>query len=80
MITLHEGKHLLFTDDRIQRAENVSAETLQAAKEATLTYGILKAHNRSGNMENLDIRFDSMGVYDNTYVGILQTARASGLK
>ena len=45
-----------------------------------LTYQVLEKHNHSGDMEHLQIKFDSMGVYDNTYVGILQTAYASGLK
>jgi len=46
----------------------------------TLAYGILKAHNTSGNMKNLKIKFDAMASHDITYVGIIQTARASGLK
>ncbi len=80
MITLYEGKHLILDNERIVAAKEAFGVSLQEAKEATLTYQILAAHNRSGDMEALDIRFDSMGVYDNTYVGILQTARASGLK
>ncbi|MBR0382465.1 MAG: hydratase [Eubacterium sp.] len=49
-----------------------------AAKE-TIAYGILEAHNTSGNMEELKIRFDKLTSHDITYVGIIQTARASGL-
>ncbi len=52
----------------------------EQAKANTLTYQIMEKHNHSGNMEHLQIQFDCMGVYDNTYVGILQTAYASGLK
>lgn len=45
----------------------------------TLAYGILSAHNRSGNDEKLKITFDALTSHDITYVGIIQTARASGL-
>ncbi len=51
-----------------------------AGKQKTISYGILKAHNTSDNMEELKIRFDAMASHDITYVGIIQTARASGLK
>ncbi len=51
----------------------------KAAAEKTMAYNILKAHNRSGNMDKLQIRFDAMASHDITYVGIIQTARASGL-
>ena len=80
MITLHEGKHYIIDGTRIAKLEELPQQSAQQAKEATLTYRVLASHNRGGDMENLDIRFDSMGVYDNTYVGILQTARASGLE
>ena len=50
------------------------------AKKETMAYGILKDHNVSGNMENLQIKFDKMTSHDITYVGIIQTARASGLE
>ena len=50
-----------------------------AAKE-TIAYGILKDHNVSGNMENLQIKFDKLTSHDITFVGIIQTARASGLE
>ena len=80
MVTLHEGKHYIVDNARLATLEEMPQVDQQQAKENTLTYRVLAAHNRSGNMEHLDIQFDSMGVYDNTYVGILQTARASGLK
>lgn len=51
----------------------------EAAKE-TIAYRILKEHNTSGNMENLEIRFDKLTSHDITFVGIIQTARASGLE
>ncbi len=46
----------------------------------TMAYSILEAHNTSDNMENLKIKFDAMASHDITYVGIIQTARASGLE
>ena len=50
------------------------------AKENTIAYGILKAHNTSGNMDKLCVKFDKLTSHDITYVGIIQTARASGLE
>ncbi|MCI7128077.1 MAG: hydratase, partial [Clostridium sp.] len=61
-------------------AEEAAKLSEEEGRKETLTYQILAAHNHSGDMKNLEIQFDSMGVYDNTYVGILQTAYASGLK
>lgn len=49
------------------------------AIQGTIAYRILKEHNRSGNMEDLSIRFDKLTSHDITFVGIIQTARASGL-
>ncbi len=57
--------------------KNVSKED---AKEATIAYGILKEHNTSDNMKKLQIRFDKLTSHDITFVGIIQTARASGLE
>lgn len=51
----------------------------EAAKE-TMAYGILKAHNTSDSMDRLKIRFDKLTSHDITFVGIIQTARASGLE
>ncbi|MEE3419749.1 MAG: hydratase [Lachnospiraceae bacterium] len=50
------------------------------AKKGTMAYGILSAHNTSGNMTDLRIKFDALTSHDITYVGIIQTARASGLE
>ena len=50
------------------------------AKKKTMAYSILEAHNTSDNMDKLEIKFDAMASHDITYVGIIQTARASGLK
>ena len=46
----------------------------------TIAYSILKAHNTSGNMDKLQIKFDKLTSHDITFVGIIQTARASGLE
>ncbi len=51
----------------------------EASKE-TIAYGILESHNTSGNMEKLKIKFDKLTSHDITFVGIIQTARASGLE
>ena len=53
--------------------------TAQAAKQ-TMAYHILEEHNTSGNMEKLQIKFDKLTSHDITFVGIIQTARASGLE
>ena len=52
----------------------------ESAKKETIAYGILKDHNTSGNMEKLKIKFDKLTSHDITFVGIIQTARASGLE
>ena len=54
--------------------------TPEDAKKQTIAYGILKNHNTSGNMEKLQIKFDKLTSHDITFVGIIQTARASGLE
>ena len=51
----------------------------EEAKKQTIAYGILENHNTSGNMEKLKIKFDKLTSHDITFVGIIQTARASGL-
>lgn len=80
MVTLHEGKQYIVNNDHIATAEEAAKLSAEEGKKQTLTYQVLEKHNHSDNMEHLEIKFDSMGVYDNTYVGILQTAYASGLK
>ena len=59
--------------------KGITADKAEAAK-GTMAYNILKAHNTSGNMEKLQIKFDKMTSHDITFVGIIQTARASGLE
>ena len=52
----------------------------EEAAKSTIAYSILKAHNTSGNIEKLQIKFDKLTSHDITFVGIIQTARASGLE
>ena len=51
-----------------------------SARKGTIAYSILEAHNTSGDMEHLKLRFDSMASHDITFVGIVQTAKASGME
>lgn len=60
-------------------AGRFSHEQITAAKEGTLSYNILKSHNVSGNMDKLQIKFDALVGQDMTYMGVLQTAIASGV-
>ena len=60
-------------------AETNAADPAEAKKQ-TIGYRILEAHNTSGNMEQLEIKFDKLTSHDITFVGIIQTARASGLE
>ena len=61
-------------------AAGVTAEQAGQAYKGTMAYGILTAHNTSGSDRDLRIRFDAMASHDITFVGIIQTARASGLE
>lgn len=63
----------------VRQKTGVEVEKEEAAKE-TMAYGILKAHNTSDSMDKLKIRFDKLTSHDITFVGIIQTARASGLE
>ena len=64
---------------KLQAAAGVSPSPEEARKN-TIAYGILESHNTSGNMEELQIKFDKLTSHDITFVGIIQTARASGLE
>lgn len=87
MIKLHEGGVFLINGTDIvdardtERVQSLAGRPVNAeeAKMGTIAYSILKAHNTSGNMDKLKIRFDSMASHDITFVGIIQTARASGM-
>ena len=65
--------------DEIRQKTGREVTKEEAAKQ-TMAYGILESHNTSGNMQNLQIKFDKLTSHDITYVGIIQTARASGLE
>lgn len=65
---------------RLQVVAGPDAPSKEEAAKGTIAYGILEAHNTSDNMEKLKIRFDKLTSHDITYVGIIQTARASGLE
>lgn len=88
MIKLYDsGAYLVNGTELVPEADSArvtaltgKAVTKEDAKKGTIAWSILKAHNTSGNMENLKLRFDSMASHDITFVGIIQTARASGLK
>ncbi len=90
MIKLYkQGAYLLNGTELVEDTKDVQAviaaktgkmiEKAEAAKE-TIAYGILEAHNTSSNMERLKIKFDKLTSHDITFVGIIQTARASGLE
>lgn len=85
MITLSENKAFYVNGEIIEdTAENAGKLggvcSSEEARKNTMAYGILNAHNTSGNMENLQVKFDKIISHDITYVGIIQTARASGLE
>ena len=77
MVTLTKHGVILESNGNFRRAEDPDKVV---GKTKTMTYGILKAHNHSGNMEQLQLKFDALVSPDNNYVNILQTVRASGIK
>ena len=86
MVKLYDkGVYLLNGTEIVESCEEVAAKTgrkvsrEEAAKE-TMAYNILSEHNTSGNMDRLQIKFDKLTSHDITFVGIIQTARASGLE
>lgn len=79
MIKLYEGGVFLKQGRDILQETEVSLSKEEGKKE-TIAYGILEKHNVSGNMKQLEIRFDELASHDITFVGIIQTARASGLE
>ena len=83
MIQLLEGGTYLLNGTEIVEPEKAAAQGLPAPDEAakqTIAYGILETHNTSGDMKKLQIKFDKLTSHDITFVGIIQTARASGLE
>ncbi len=90
MIRLSDGGAYLVNGSRIVEDSPTAPEeirsltgntvTKEEGARETISYGILERHNTSGNMEKLKIRFDKLTSHDITFVGIIQTARASGLE
>ncbi|MEI3167647.1 MAG: hypothetical protein V8S58_06610 [Lachnospiraceae bacterium] len=78
MVKLTEHGVVLAADGTFAASEDALQKAEGKAK--TMAYGILKAHNRSNNMEQLQLKFDVLVSPDNNYVNILQTVRASGIK
>lgn len=88
MVKLYDGgAYLVNGTEIVPESEAAKVESLTGkkankdeAKKGTISYGIMGAHNTSGDMENLKIKFDAMASHDITFVGIIQTAKASGME
>lgn len=84
MIKLLENGVYLIDGNKIVSETEATAQGLlvskEAARENTITYSIMRAHDTSVDKQKMQIKFDSLASHDITYVGIIQTARASGLK
>ena len=78
-VYLVHGREVVHSKQEAAQRTGRPVDQKEAAK-GTIAYGILKAHNKSGDMDHLQMRFDSLTSHDITYVGIIQTARASGMK
>lgn len=74
------GVYLLNGHEIVEEAKASLPVSKEEASKNTIAYGILEAHNTSGNMKKLQIKFDKLTSHDITFVGIIQTARASGLE
>ena len=82
-----EGAYLVDGTTLVKESEAEALKQLtgevvskEEASKNTIAYGILRDHNTSGNMEKLQIKFDKLTSHDITFVGIIQTARASGIE
>lgn len=88
MVKLHDGGvYLINGETLVPEAEAAKVEQMtgrevakEEAKKGSIAYGIMKAHNQSDTMDKLQIKFDAMVSHDITFVGIIQTARASGME
>lgn len=86
MVKLYEGGAYLVGGEKLVTDSAEAAKmtgkkiSMEEARKNTIAYSILEAHNTSERMDNLKIRFDSMASHDITFVGIIQTARASGME
>ena len=81
MVKLYDGGVYLVNGTEIV-PEAAAPETYQkdTAKQGTIAYSILKAHNTAEDMQNLRLKFDALASHDITFVGIIQTARSSGME
>ncbi|MBQ9348244.1 MAG: hydratase [Oscillibacter sp.] len=87
MVKLYDGGVYLVhgqeivPENQAEKVRQITGQTADkgAARKGTIAYGILQSHNRSGNPDALQIKFDALTSHDITYVGIIQTARASGM-
>lgn len=84
----NQGAYLINNNELVEESVDVKQQiaaktgkeiTKEEAKKNTIAYNILREHNTSDNMDKLKIKFDKLASHDITFVGILQTARASGL-
>ncbi len=88
MVKLYDGGvYLVNGTEIVEEGESARVEQLtgrpaakEEAKKGTIAYSIMEKHNTSGNMDQLKIKFDSMTSHDITFVGIVQTAKASGME
>ena len=88
MVKLYDtGAYLVNGTTLVPEAEAAKVEamtgkkvTKEETRKGTIAYGIMEAHNTSGNMQNLKLKFDAMTSHDITFVGIIQTAKASGME
>ena len=86
MIKLYDNGVFLVNGEKIFSSENEATAALGRpvtkadARKGTISYGIIQAHNVSGDETALRLKYDSMTSHDITYVGIIQSARASGMK
>ena len=78
-VYLVDGKELLCGDTAEQEAE-IAKRGLSGSREGTIAYSVLNSHSVKKDEKKMQIRFDSLISHDITYVGIIQTARASGLR
>ncbi len=74
------GVYLVNGRDIVEEGQMSQPVSKEEARKNTIAYGILESHNTSGNMQKLQIKFDKLTSHDITFVGIIQTARASGLE
>ena len=88
MVKLYdEGIYLVNGHEIVPESEGAKVQALtgkaadkETAKKGTMACSILSAHNTSGDMEHLKLKFDAMTSHDITFVGVIQTAKASGME